>query len=92
MRNRRDWVAGAAEETLWHFPAAEAQREVRALLANRDYVLQHPAVAARLLDRVAQHGTQGLEPALRLAASLQYRFWNPPQMRLGRKAKALLNR
>jgi hypothetical protein len=92
VQNRRDWVAAAAEETLWHFPAAEAQREVRALLANREYVVQHPAVAARLLDRVAQHGTQGLESALRLAASLQYRFWNPPQMRLGRKAKALLNR
>jgi hypothetical protein len=85
-------VAAAAEETLWHFPAAEAQREVRSLLAKRDYVLQHPAVAARLLDRVAQHGTQGLEPALQVAASLQYRFWNPTQMRLGRKARALMNR
>jgi hypothetical protein len=92
VQNRRDWVAAAAEETLWHFPAAEAQREVRSLLAKRDYVLQHPAVAARLLDRVAQHGTQGLEPALQVAASLQYRFWNPTQMRLGRKARALMNR
>ena len=92
VQNRRDWVAAAAEETLWHFPAAEAQREVRSLLASRDYILQHPAVAARLLDRVTQHGTQGLEPVLRVAVSLQYRFWNPPQMRLGRKAKALMSR
>jgi hypothetical protein len=92
VQNRRDWVAAAAEEALWHFPVAEAQREVRSLLAKRDYILQHPAVAARLLDRVAQQGTQGLETALRIAASLQYRFWNPPQMRLGRKARALMNR
>jgi hypothetical protein len=92
VQNRRDWVAAAAEETLWHFPAAEAQREVRSLLAKRDYVLQHPDVAARLLDRVAQHGTQGLEPALQVAVSLRYRFWNPPQRRLGRKARALMNR
>jgi hypothetical protein len=92
VQNRRDWVAAAAEETLWHFPAAEAQREVRSLLAKRDYIMQHPAVAARLLDRAAQHGTEGLEAVLQVAASLQYRFWNPPQMRLGRKARSLMNR
>jgi hypothetical protein len=92
VRERRDWVAGAAEETLWHFPASEAQREVKGLLASREYVLQHPEVAARLLDRVAQHGIADLEPALRAAASLRYRFWNPPQMRLGRKAQALVSR
>jgi hypothetical protein len=92
VQERRDWVAGAAEETLWHFPAAEAQREVRKLLANRDYVLHHPAVAARLLDRAAQHGTAGLESVLQATASLQYRFWNPQQMRLGRKARELMTR
>jgi hypothetical protein len=92
VRKRRDWVARAAEETLWHFPASEAQREVRSLLARRDYVLQHPDVAARLLDRVAQHGIDGLEPVLRAAASLRYRFWKPSQMRLGQKARALMSR
>lgn len=92
VQTRRDWVASAAEQSLWHFPPAEAQREVRALLARRDFMLQQPAVAARLLDRTVQAGVDGLEPVLRSAISLQYRFWNPPQMRLGRKARAILNR
>jgi hypothetical protein len=89
---RLDWGASAAEQTLWHFPPAEAQREVRNLLVNRAFVLQQPVVAARLLDRAAQSGASGLEPILRAAMSLRYRFWNPAQMRLGRKAAALLNR
>jgi hypothetical protein len=92
VQKRRDWVASAAEQTLWHFPAAEAQREVRELLSRREFVLQHPTVAARLLDRMAHTGLNGLESMLRTTAALQYRFWNPPQMRLGRKARALLNR
>jgi hypothetical protein len=92
VQKRRDWVASAAEQTLWHFPPSEAQREVRSLLSRRDFVLQQPVVAARLLDRTIQAGTSGLEAMLQSTAGLQYRFWNPPQMRLGRKARALLNR
>jgi hypothetical protein len=92
VRKRRDWVSTAAEQTLWHFPPSEAQREVRSLLLTRDFILQQPQVAARLLDRIAQQsGTSGLDDMLRSTAPLQYRFWNPPQMRLGRKAKTLLN-
>jgi hypothetical protein len=89
---RRDWVAAAAEQTLWHFPPAEAQREVRSLLAKREFVMLQPAAAGRLLDRTAQSGTSGLEPMLQATASFRYRFWNPPLMRLGRRARALLNR
>jgi hypothetical protein len=92
VRRRRDWVSSAAEQTLWHFPPSEAQREVRSLLFTRDFVLHQPQVAARLLDRTAQQsGTSGLEPMLRSTAPLQYRFWNPSLMRLGRKAKSLLS-
>lgn len=91
VRTRRDWVSSAAEQTLWHFPPSEAQREVRSLLFTRDFVLHQPQVAGRLLDRTAQQsGTSGLEPMLRSTISLQYRFWNPSLMRLGRKAKAML--
>ncbi len=92
VHNRRDWVATAAEQTLWHFPPAEAQREVRALLLRRDFVLQHPDVAARLLDRLAQASTAGLEEMLRTTASYRHRFWKPALMRLGRRAQALLQR
>ncbi len=87
----RDWRAGAAEQTLWHLPPAEAQREVRNLLSNKEFVVKQPVVAARLLDRLAQSGTSGLEAILRTHAPLQYRFWNPPVMRFGRRAKALLD-
>jgi hypothetical protein len=55
-------------------------------------MLRQPEIAGRLLDRVTQGGLAGLEGILTSAASLQYRFWNPPVMRLGRKARALLRR
>ena len=90
VHTRKDWVASAAEETLWHLPPAEAQREVRGLLLRRDFALHHPDVAARLLDRLTQTSTAGLETALRGMAAFRYRFWKPSQMRLGRKAQALL--
>ena len=92
VHTRKDWVATAAEQTLWHLPPAEAQREVRSLLVRRDFDLHHPEVAARLLDRLAQTSTAGLEEALRAMAGFRYRFWKPSQMRLGRKAHALLRR
>ena len=92
VQNRRDWVAAAAEQTLWHFPPAEAQREVRTLLLRRDFVLQRPDIAGRLLDRLAQASTAGLEEMLRATAAYRYRFWKPAQMRLGRKAQALMQR
>jgi hypothetical protein len=92
IQKHRNGMATAAEQTLWHFPPAEAQREVRNLLARREFMLKQPDIAARLLDRVAQAGPAGLEAILKAAAPLQYRFWNPPVMRLGRKARALLKR
>ena len=92
VHTRKDWVASAAEQTLWHLPPAEAQREVRALLLRRDFALHHPEVAARLLDRLTQTSTAGLDETLRAMAGFRYRFWKPSQMRLGRKAQALLRR
>jgi hypothetical protein len=92
VHTRKDWVAAAAEQTLWHLPPAEAQREVRGLLVRPHFASDHPEVAARLVDRLAQTSTAGLEEALRAMAGFRYRFWKPAQMRLGRKAQALLRR
>ncbi len=89
VRTRRDRLAAVAEQTLWQFPPAEAQREARALLARREFVLARPDVATKLLDRIALAGTRGLEDMLRATSGLQYRFWNPSLSRLGRKARAL---
>ncbi len=82
--------AGAAEESLWRFPATEAQRQARTLLARREFVMRWPGVAARLIDRAAQGTTAGLEPVLLSLAPLRRRIWNPSLARLGRKAKGLL--
>jgi hypothetical protein len=84
------WLAGAAEETLWHFPKTEAARQVRDLLGRRDFAVRRPAVATRLLDRTTVTGGQGIEPILAGLAPLRYRFWRPSLARLGRKAHALL--
>ena len=83
------WLATAAAETLWHFPPAEARREVLSLLGRRAFVARQPAVAARLLERTAQHGTGGLETVLQALMPLEYRVWRPSLARVGRRAYEL---
>lgn len=84
------WMRGVAEEALWHFPPARANAQVRELVARLDFVLHNPQIAERLLDRAARTGTSGLEQALAALARLRFRFWNPPLVRVARKARELL--
>ncbi|HET7217062.1 MAG TPA: hypothetical protein VFJ02_03405 [Vicinamibacterales bacterium] len=86
----KGWLGGAAEQTLWHFPRPEADRQVRELLGRREFVMRHPQVAGRLLDRAAQNGAANLIPILQTLAPLRYRFWNPAVVRVARQAKDLL--
>lgn len=85
------WLSLAAEEALWHFPTPAASAQVRKLLADRDFVLGHPDVAGRLLDRAAQTGATGLAPVLQTLVPLRFRFWNPALVRVARKAQHLLH-
>jgi hypothetical protein len=87
---QRGTLAVAAEETLWHFPAAEAQRQARALLGRREFALSHPHAAERLLDRAARTGGVDLGPILQDLAPLRFRIWNPALARVARKAHAIL--
>jgi hypothetical protein len=82
--------AAAAEETLWHFPASEAQRRTRELLGRRDFRLKHPEATERLLDRAARSGIGGLESVLVELAPMRFRIWNPALARVARKAHAML--
>jgi hypothetical protein len=82
----------AAEEALWHFPPAQAAAQLRDLLGRREFVLHSPQVAARLLDRAAQSGTDGLDQVLTALAPLRFRFWNPALVRVAVKARQLLRR
>ena len=84
------WLSGAAAETLWHFPAAEARRQVLELLSQRDFVQRSPEVAGRLLERVVQGGAQGLQTVLTTLVPLRYRVWSPALARVGRRAHVLL--
>jgi hypothetical protein len=84
------WIGGAAEQTLWHFPKHEADRQVRELLSRREFVIRHPQVAGRLIDRAAQNGAANLTPILQTLVPLRYRFWNPALMRVARQARTLL--
>ena len=86
----KGWLGGAAEQTLWHFPKPEIDRQVRELLGRREFVMRHPQVAGRLLDRAAQNGAANLTPILQTLAPLRYRFWSPAVMRVARQAKDLL--
>lgn len=89
---RQGWISDAAEEALWRFPRAEAERQARALLARREFVLRRPRVAARLLDRTAQPGAAGMAAILSTLAPLRYRIWSPAVARLGRQARELASR
>ena len=80
----------AAEETLWHFPAAEAQRRTRELLGRRDFVTARPQSAERLLERVARAGAGEFAPALRDLVPLRFHVWKPGLARVGRKAHGML--
>ena len=86
----RGWVGGAAEQTLWHFPRTEADRQLRELLGRREFVLRHPDVAGRLLDRAAQQGAVNLTPILQTLVPLRYRFWSPALVRVARQARTML--
>lgn len=84
----RAWVAAAAEQTLWHFPKDEVDRQVGEMLSRRAFVLRQPDAASRLLDRAPR--TNGATLLLKSLEGLRYRFWSPAVARVGRKARALL--
>jgi hypothetical protein len=90
LRQGATAVRAAAEEALRHFPPAQAAGQVRDLLGHREFVLQHPQIVVRLLDRAAEAKSVGLEPAMRALAPLRFRFWNPAIARVGAKARTLL--
>ena len=92
IEHPRGALGAAAEETLWHFPAADARRHTRDLLGRRTFTMSHPESAERLLDRAARAGAADLEPVLAGLASLRFRFWSPSVARLARKAHGLLKR
>jgi hypothetical protein len=87
--DRQDGWASAAEESLWRFPPSEAQRQARALLGRREFVLRHADAAGRLFDRAVQGNRAGFDSVLDTLSALRFRFWNPPLARLGRKARAM---
>ena len=91
IEHQRGPLAVAAEETLWHFPVAEAQRHTRELLSRRGFAMKHPQTTERLLDRAARAGASGLEALLNELAPLRFRIWNPAVARLARKAHVMLN-
>ena len=83
-------LGAAAEETLWHFPAREAQRHTRELLARRTFRMRHPEATERLLDRAVRTGIDDLQPVLLELAPMRFRIWNPALARVARKAHAIL--
>ncbi len=85
----RDWVGKAAEETLWHFPKTESDRQIRDLLGRREFVVRQPQAAGRLLERAVQGGAANLAPILQTLVPLRYRFWSPALVRVARQARTL---
>jgi hypothetical protein len=90
IERQRGVLSAAAEETLWHFPASEAQRHTRELLGRRDFRMSHPDATERLLDRAARAGVTDLRPVLLELAPMRFRIWNPALARVARKAHDML--
>jgi len=90
LRRGASSVRAAAEEALRHFPPAAAAAALRDLLESRDFILQHPQIAVRLLDRAEQAGLADLQPAMRALVPLRFRFWNPAVVRVARKARTMI--
>jgi hypothetical protein len=88
---QRAGAGSVAEEALWHFAPGITRHCVRSLLRNRQFVLSHPDVTLRLLERVDRLEPSKLSDVLTALASLRYRFWSPRLSRIGRKAAALLH-
>jgi hypothetical protein len=79
----------AAEDALWHFPAAQTATQVRELLRSREFVFSHPQTAARLIDRAGQSKVQGLDDTLTKLEALRFRFWKPSLVQVALKAREL---
>jgi hypothetical protein len=92
IRHGSPWVRNAAQEALCRFPPALAQGQLLELLGRRDFVVHHPDIAARLLDRAAQGGSDHLKATLAPLVPLRFRFWNPALARVGHKARELVKR
>lgn len=90
IENGSAWAPAAAEEALWRLPSALALAKARELLERRKFVVRHPELAARLLVRVAHGKREGLAPVLERLVSLRHHFWSPAVMRVGVKARELL--
>jgi uncharacterized membrane protein YccC len=90
VARQRGALGVAAEETLWHFPPDQARRYTRELLGRRDFAIQHPDAAERLLDRAARAGLRDLDPVLHDLAPMRFRIWNPALARVARKAHRML--
>jgi len=90
LRRGASSVRAAAEEALRHFPPAAAAAALRDLLASREFILEHPQIAVRLIDRAGQVGLTDLQPAMRALMPLRFRFWNPALVRVALKARTMI--
>lgn len=89
LEEGRGWITGAAEQTLWHFPKPEADRQVIALLSRQEFIVKQPQIASRLIDHAPREHVNRTS-ILEALQALRYRVWNPPLARVGRKARAVL--
>jgi hypothetical protein len=88
IHDGHDWVVAAAEQTLWHFPKPEADRQVISLLSRREFIERQPDAAERLIDHAPN--VEATVAVLQPLQTLRYRIWKPSLARIGRKARARL--
>jgi hypothetical protein len=95
IQNGSALARAAAEEALWHFPAAQTAAQLREILHHKEFVVQNPLIVSRLIERAAQTnagGLDGLDSVLGEIEGLRFRFWKPGLVRVALKARELRER
>jgi len=85
-------LSRAAEEALWHLPPDQTLRQIGELLKRREFVVQNPEIASRMINRVSATGIGDLSTVLEELEGLRFRVWNPDLVRVAWKARGLRTR
>jgi hypothetical protein len=81
-----------AEQALLQCPPAAVATVACDLLASRSFVLSHPDLAVRLMERAQAARAPALDDRLDALSVLRFRVWHPGSRRVGLKARALRRR
>ena len=92
VEHGREATRGLAEQALLQCPPAAVATVACDLLASRSFVLSHPDLAVRLMERAQAARIPRLDERLDALSVLRFRVWHAGSRRVGLKARKLRRR